>query len=63
MQFQKDSNNNRIRQRRIYYQDNTPESEPGELIYRDPIGNQVFSPNQSSPEQNYDFTAEEPNSI
>ena len=38
MQFQKDSNNNRIRQRRVYIQDNTPESEPGDIIYGDPNG-------------------------
>ena len=63
MQFQKDSNNNRIRQRRVYIQDNTPESEPGDIIYGDPNGNQVFSPNQDSPEQYYDFNEGEPSSI
>ena len=52
MQFQKDTNNNRIRKRRIYYQDNTPESETGEMIYTDPNGNQVFSPFQDSQEPN-----------
>jgi len=62
MQFQKDTNNNRIRQRRIYYQDNTPESENGEMIYTDPNGNQVFSPFQDSPDQNYDYNEGEPNS-
>ena len=62
MQFQKDTNNNRIRKRRIYYQDNTPESETGEMIYTDPNGNQVFSPFQDSQEPNFDYVEGEPNS-
>ena len=62
MQFQKDSNSNRIRQRRIYYQDNTPESETGEIIYTDPNGNQVFSPFHDSPGQNLDYIEGDPNS-
>ena len=61
MQFQKDTNNNRIRQRRIYYQDNNPESDNGEMIYTDPNGNQVFSPFQDSPEEIQDFNDAEPN--
>ena len=61
MQFQKDTNRNQIRQRRIYYQENTPESETGEMIYTDPNGNQVFSPFQDSPEEIQDFNDAEPN--
>ena len=60
MQFQKDTTNKRIRQRRIYYQDNLPESENGEIIYTDPNGNQVFSPLQDSPEQNLDYNDTDP---
>ena len=60
MQFQKDTNKNRIKQRRIYYQDNTPESETGEMIYTDPNGNQVFSPFHDSPEQIIDYNDIEP---
>ena len=62
MQFQKDTNNNRSRQRRINYQDNSPESETGEIRYTDPNGNQLFSPYQDSPEQNLGFI-EGPRSI
>ena len=60
MQFQKDTTNKRIRQRKIYYQDNPPESETGEMIYTDPNGNQVFSPLQDSPEQMLDYNDTEP---
>ena len=55
MQFQKDTNKNRNRQRRIYYQDNTPESEMGEMLYTDPNRNQAFSLYQDSPEQIIDI--------
>ena len=55
MQFQKDTNKNRNRKRRIYYQDNTPESEMGEMLYTDPNRNQAFSPYQDSPEQIIDI--------
>ena len=61
MQFQKDTNKNRINQRRIYYQDNTPESETGEIMYTDPNRNQFFSPYQDSPEQILDINDLEQN--
>ena len=61
MQFQKDTNRNRIRQRRIYYQENTPESETGEMIYTDPNGNQLFSPFHDSPEHIIDINDIEQN--
>ena len=60
MQFQKDTNKNRKKKRRIYYQDNTPESETGEMIYTDPNGNQVYSPFNDSPEQIIDYNELEP---
>ena len=61
MQFQKDTNRNQIRQRRIYYQENTPESETGEMIYTDPNGNQLFSPFHDSPEHIIDINDIEQN--
>ena len=51
MQFQKDKYKNKGRPRKVYIQDNTPDSEYGDVIYTDQNGNQVLSPMQDSQEQ------------
>ena len=51
MQFQKDKYKNKGRPKKVYIQDNTPDSECGEMLYTDPNGNQVFSPMIDSQEQ------------
>ena len=44
MQFQKDKYKDKGRPRKVYIQNNTPDSEYGEMLYTDPNGNQVLSP-------------------
>ena len=44
MQFQKDKYKTKIRPKKVYIQDITPDSEYGEIIYTDPNGNQIPSP-------------------
>ena len=51
MQFQKDKYKTKGRPRKVYIQDNTPDSEYGDVIYTDQNGNQVLSPMQDSQEQ------------
>ena len=51
MQFQKDKYKDKGRPRKVYIQDNTPDSEYGEMLYTDPNGNQVLSPMIDSQEQ------------
>ena len=54
MQFQKDKYKNKSRPRKVYIQDNTPDSENGDFIYTDPNGNQILSPMLDSQEQMMD---------
>ena len=52
MQFQKDKYKTKSRPRQVYIQDNnTPDSEYGDVIYTDQNGNQVLSPMLDSQEQ------------
>ena len=51
MQFQKDKYKNKGRPKKVYIQDNTPDSENGEMVYTDPSGNQIMSPLVDSQEQ------------
>ena len=51
MQFQKDKYKNKGRPKKVYIQDNTPDSEYGENVYTDPNGNQILSPMVDSQEQ------------
>jgi hypothetical protein len=51
MQFQKDKYKDKGRPRKVYIQNNTPDSEYGEMLYTDPNGNQVLSPMVDSQEQ------------
>ena len=55
MQFQKDKYKNKGRPRKVYIQDNTPDSENGEFINTDPNGNQILSPMYDSQEQIVDY--------
>ena len=54
MQFQKDKYKKKDRPRKVYIQDNTPDSEYGENLYTDPNGNQILSPMVDSQEQMMD---------
>ena len=54
MQFQKDKYKNKSRPRKVYIQDNSPDSENGEFIYTDQNGNQILSPMIDSQEQMMD---------
>lgn len=49
MQFQKDKSKNKPK--KVYIQDNTPDSDNGEMLYTDPNGNQVMSPMMDSQDQ------------
>jgi len=51
MQFQKDKYKNKGRPKKVYIQDNIPDSENGEMQYTDPNGNQGMSPMMDSQEQ------------
>lgn len=55
MQFQKDKYKNKGRPKKVYIQDNTPDSENGEMVYTDPSGNQIMSPIVDSQEQMMDY--------
>ena len=55
MQFQKDKYKNKSRPRKVYIQDNTPDSENGDFLYTDPNGNQYLSPMLDSQEQMMDY--------
>ena len=55
MQFQKDKYKSKGRPRRVYIQDNTPDSENGEFLNTDPNGNQILSPMYDSQEQIIDY--------
>ena len=57
MQFQKDKSKNKPK--KVYIQDNTPDSDNGEMLYTDPNGNQVMSPMMDSQDQIMD--SNEPN--
>jgi len=51
MQFQKDKYKNKGRPKKAYMQNNTHDSENGEMVYTDPSGNQIMSPLVDSQEQ------------
>ena len=51
MQFQKDKYKKKEKPRKVYIQDNIPDSENGDLLYTDPNGNQILSPMYDSQDQ------------